>query len=351
MKNYIEQCKKIHSNKYDYSLSIYNKVLDKIKIICPEHGVFEQRLDHHKRGSKCPKCVNDNKRLLVKSFINKSNKIHNNKYDYSLIEYKNHMNNINIICPKHGSFYQTPNNHLNGKGCPKCKKNFKLTYDEFIKKANKKHNNKYDYFLVSFNNVKDKIQIICPIHGIFKQNVYTHINSNGCKKCNSQILNTEHFIELSKKIHNNKYIYNKSIFVKTSRKIKIICEKHGLFYQYPLHHINGNGCPKCKRSKGEEIIEKYLIQKNVRFEIQKSFSDCRFKNRLRFDFYLNDYNYCIEFDGEIHYKSIKYFGGDENLEYIITKDKIKNKYCEDNNIKLLRIKYDDNIIEKLKTII
>jgi hypothetical protein len=348
-------CNLIHENKYDYSLSEFKGLHYKIKIICSKHGIFEQRLDHHKNGKMCPKCKYDERKLTTQEFINKSIEKHGDKYDYSLSEYINHMTKVKIICPTHGIFEQTPNNHLSGSKnegcCAKCNKRYIYSKDEIIEKANIKHNNKYDYSLIDYKNTKDKVKIICPIHGIFEQNLSQHLYKTGCSKCDKPILNTEHFIELSKAKH-NKYDYSLIDFKSTKYKVKIICSIHGIFFQYPLHHIQGCGCPKCStRSKGEEIIEKFLIENNIDYNTQQTFKNCKYKNLLRFDFYLIKYNICIEYDGELHHKSIKYFGGDNTLKENIIKDNIKNNYCENNNIKLLRIKYTDNIIDKLKTII
>jgi len=109
------------------------------------------------------------KKLTTKEFINRAEKIHRNKYDYSLVEYVNTKTKIKIICKKHGIFEQTPNNHLCGKNCPKCHDYNKLTTKEFINKAEKDHGNKYDYSLVEYVNTKTKIKIICKKHGIFEQ--------------------------------------------------------------------------------------------------------------------------------------------------------------------------------------
>jgi len=98
----------------------------KVKIICPEHGIFEQNASSHCLGHGCLKCSKNIKRSTIKKtkkqFIIDANKKHNNKYDYSLIEYINSKLKVKIICPEHGIFEQTPNNHLNGNRCPKCKR-------------------------------------------------------------------------------------------------------------------------------------------------------------------------------------------------------------------------------------
>lgn len=118
---------------------------------------------------------------------------------------------------------------------------------------------------------------------------------------------------------------------------------YGVFEQTPNHHSHGCGCPKCNESKGEKNIRKILDNKNIEYIIQYKFNDCIHIKQLKYDFYLPKYNICIEFDGKQHYKSVKWFGGDKTLKYIQKNDKIKNEYCLKNNIRLLRIRYDDNI--------
>jgi hypothetical protein len=119
--NIIKISNKIHNNFYDYSLVDYVNSKTNVKIICPVHGIFNVTIDNHiNKKSKCSQCIG-NKRYSNKIIIEKFEKIHNNFYDYSLIDYKNRNTNISIICPVHGVFKQLPKHHLNGSGCPKCK--------------------------------------------------------------------------------------------------------------------------------------------------------------------------------------------------------------------------------------
>ena len=127
--DFIKKAKEIHNNKYDYSLVEYIDNKTKVKIICPEHEIFETTPTihiHHK--SKCPKCSKKiKKELKIKNyteiFINKAREIHNNKYDYSLVEYIDNKTKIKIKCPNHGVFETTPSVHINLKcECPNCAK-------------------------------------------------------------------------------------------------------------------------------------------------------------------------------------------------------------------------------------
>jgi very-short-patch-repair endonuclease len=357
-RSFIEKSNKIHENKYDYSLVEYKNAHSKVKIICPEHGQFEQAAYTHIRGTGCKNCYHEHKagnsqRLSNLEFISQSKKIHNNKYDYSLSRYINSKLKIKIICPIHGQFMQTPGKHLSGQGCRKCGqeilKNYqRKTQDNFIKESIKIHGKKYDYSLVQYINVQTKIKIICPVHGVWEQKPNKHLSGQGCRKCSgSYKLTTENFIKRSTEIHNSKYNYSLSVYKDHYKKVKIKCPIHGAFEQGAGSHLSGIGCPKCQDSKGEKEIFKILTEKGLIFETQKSFEGCVYKNRLRFDFYIPSLNICIEYDGEQHFKPIPYYGGQENFELIKKKDNIKTKFCKDNGIQLIRIRFDDNILDKL----
>lgn len=292
---FIEKAELKHYKTYDYSVSNYISANSKIKILCPKHGIFEQVASSHLKGQGCKKCFLDTRRLTNDTIIEKCNLIHGNKYDYSLMNNHNIHVKVKIICPIHGEFEQRPNSHLVGKGCKKCsdsiKQNYKrLTLNEFKEKCNLKHQNKYDYSLITEVELEAKGEIICNIHGKFKQKLKNHL------------------------------------------------------YQ-------GNGCPRCKDSKGELEISKWLTINKLNFIQQKRFKDCRDKLPLPFDFYLPDHNICIEYDGEQHFKPVKRFGGLPNFLKVIKRDLIKTEFCDANDIELLRINYNENIDNYLNSIL
>ena len=363
---FIERATKIHGDKYDYSLVEYINNKSNVKIICPVHGIFEQRADLHKSGRGCPKCVGKNKTSI--DFINDAKKIHGDKYDYSLSVYKNAHEKIKIICDKHGIFEQNYSNHINGYGCPKCsgryKKNsinynlIKKNKEKFIENAKRLHDNKYDYSLVVYKNTRTKIKIICQEHGIFEQTPNNHTSKKyGCPTCGNNHLKEKfkktsvQFILDANNYHNYLYDYSLVDYKNAHEKIKIICEKHGVFNQTPNKHLNGQGCPICKNSRGELSIRKLLIDNNIIFKQEKIFNDCKDQTYLPFDFYLKDYNLCIEFDGKQHFEISDFFGGECGFKKRQKHDQIKNQYCKDNNIDLIRIRYDENINDKLGSIL
>ena len=123
-------------------------------------------------------------------FIKKARKVHGDKYDYSKVNYVKSKTKVCIICPIHGEFWQTPNNHLQGQDCPQCgeiKRKISLsdTKDIFISKAKQVHGDRYDYSKVEYKNNRTKVCIICPTHGEFLQKPNSHLNGQGCRKCST----------------------------------------------------------------------------------------------------------------------------------------------------------------------
>ena len=292
-------------------------------------------------------------KLNTEKFIQKAREVHGNKYSYDYVEYKTTMEPVIITCPIHGNFSKTPNKHISHKqGCPKCgresmKEKMTDTKDIFLDKAVEKFGDKYDYSKVIYVNSNTKVKIICPIHGEFEQTPSRHIHgATGCPKCGgNEKRDTEKFIELAKIQHGDKYDYSKVDYKNNNTNLEIICQKHGSFLQTPYNHIKGAGCPTCKESKGEKMIANKLESNKINFIRQKKFKDCFTsadidgKERcylLPFDFYLPEYNTCIEYDGEGHYKVIY---NDKSFERTKFTDELKTKYCEDNGLKLIRIPY------------
>jgi len=344
--NFIKKSIDIHGNLYDYSLVEYINNNTKVKILCNEHGEFKQKpVNHIYFKCGCPKCAGKN--ITTQEFIEKCNKIHGNLYDYSLVDYKTMHIKIKIICPEHGIFEQTPSNHIH-HGCKKCFFDKKRNNEKIIiEKFKKLHNNLYDYSLIDYKTMNTKIKIVCLKHGIFEQTPVNHLQGKGCYKC-SPNSKKDIFLILEKlnELHNNKYNYDMN-FNKTSNKIEILCDKHGIFYQTLNNHLDGHGCPFCNESSGEKKINQYLSEKNIKFERQKTFSSCKDKRKLPFDFYLCDYNLCIEYDGEQHFMIVEEWGGEEKFLIIKKHDEIKNEFCWKNSIKLLRINYEEKIEEKI----
>ena len=205
--------------------------------------------------------THNRQRKSKEDFISESKTIHGNKYDYSLVTYNNFNENVSIICPKHGIFEQRPSNHLSGKGCKYCGGTSKLDKTLFIYKSKNIHGDKYDYSLVNYINGSTKIKIICAEHGIFEQTPNNHLSKEqGCYKCLDRIYNSETFIKKSMLVHNDIYNYSLTNYITIDTPVKIICKKHGIFEQKPNSHLRNIGCPSCGHinSKYEKEIISYL---------------------------------------------------------------------------------------------
>jgi hypothetical protein len=284
-KLFIEKARNVHGDKYDYTQSVYNGNKNKIKIICKEHGEFYQTpLDHYgQKKCGCRKCSGLFK-MDIHSFIIKSNIIHKSRYDYSKVVFIDRITPVEIICKIHGSFFQTPKNHLShtsGHGCSKCKadstKNrFSMMSDEFENRANKIHNNYYSY--------------------------------------------PEKYINIEK-------------------PLKIICPLHGEFYQRPNNHLKGHGCAECKQYKCEKITGKIIEEL---FGIKPTHNHIiRLSNRKRLyiDYFFNvkGVDYAVEYNGLQHYQPVEFFGGLKGHKEAVRRDKIKEEWCKNNNTRLITI--------------
>ena len=240
---FIEKARKIHGNKYIYTRVEYTDCKTKVCIVCPEHGEFWQSPYKHLSGCGCKECgkikSGNSKKLSVNEFINRANAKYNSKYDYSKVKYVNAKTKVSIICPVHGEFLQTPDNHLRNHECPKCsKQSYPYSVNEFIDKSKEVHGDKYDYSKVNYKNNRTKV-------------------------C-------------------------------------IICKKHGEFYQSPHDHLRGNGCPNCKMSHLEEKV--YILLKKEKINFRYDVRNLKFLNGLTLDFYLPNLNIAIECQGIQHFK-------------------------------------------------
>ena len=183
---FIKRARKVHGDRYDYSKVVYVNASTKVCIICPEHGEFWQIPNSHLMGHGCCECSGLG-RITQENFQEKAKKVHGDKYDYSKVEYIDSKTKVCIICPEHGEFWQTPKDHLSKRGCPKCGGNYHYTTEDFIKKAREIHGNKYDYSKVEYKGAHTKVCIICPEHGEFWQSPDNHYRW-GCKKCQESSL-------------------------------------------------------------------------------------------------------------------------------------------------------------------
>lgn len=290
----ITRSKECHTSEFDnlsYEKTNYVNKKTKVIVTCHnkdengiEHGDFEIATGHLLDGQGCPICrylkSSSKKRRSLEKVIEESRKVHGDKYDYSEIKnYKNDRIKYPIICKQHGTFYQTFNNHIKFKqGCPicgreKCDDARRFTFEDFVERANKRHNNKYIY-------------------------------------------------------HDDEFFTNR----KKYSKLRITCPIHGDFYQTMTNHLFGQGCPICKTSKLEQEFTNFLVEKGIKYEYQKKFDWLIYKRQLELDFYLPEYNVAIECQGSQHFIEDHFY---EPLKVTQERDKLKKKLCEEHGIRII----------------
>lgn len=259
--NFTERANLRHNFKYDYSLTKYVSMKQNVDIICEEHGIFNQCAANHINGAGCPSCANaaraSRHRKTKDEFLKECAAVHGDRYDYSHMHWKDGKTKINILCKLHGEFMQSPNDHTFSKaGCPACANivrgnRLRHVPEHFVHTANIVHNNKYDYSLIEYKNVNNKLKIICPDHGVFEQVAYDHMNGHGCKLCADHAmilkntLSSDEYIKRARLVHGEYYDYSLVQYVSIHTNIDIVCPEHGKFNISPAYHLRGAECPIC----------------------------------------------------------------------------------------------------------
>lgn len=282
----------------------------------------------------------------TKSFLKKAKIVHNDKYDYSLVEYINVRTKITIICPCHGKFQQLPQSHVSGNGCKECQ-NERITFTtkEFIKRCGATHGNKYDYSQTDYLNAHAKVCIICPIHGEFYQKADDHMKGYGCNisPCRTTDYTIKDFIKASVKKHNNRYDYSKVEYVNTKTKTTIVCHRHGDFLQIPNDHLNGAGCPKCSNNYSTISIKwlnKIAIDNNIFIQHALNVGEYNIPNtRFRVDGFCEETNTIYEFHGDVFHGNLnKYLPNETCHPYdkkITAKELYETTMERENKLKFL----------------
>ena len=270
----VNQFRLVHGDKYIYPEQEYKGSTSKVNIICKDHGLFSQTSSGHAMGSGCFECAKISIRAkntnTLEQFVSRANKIHCGKYEYPEQPYTGDDGVISIKCKTHGLFNLLSRDHTgNKKGCEKCSNDKKFL--PLLEKAKIVHKNKYDYPKQDYSgSLVNKILIICPVHGEFKQSLKSHIKGNGCRHCGKELASSktkfsfEKAVSHLKLVHGDTYEYPMQEYVSAASKLKIVCKEHGEFYQAFYCHKEGQGCPKCgvasrqliRRPSFNEVLDK-----------------------------------------------------------------------------------------------
>lgn len=296
--NFLEKAALAHGDKFDYSKVEYVNEYTKIKFDCPLHGEILMSPAGHLKKHGCHKCADVNTARIAfekasKKFKNCCVEKHGNKYDYSKTEYTTARELVTITCPIHGDFRQTPNCHLNGGGCQDCGKiqaniGRRVSLKQILLRCKEMHDDKFDYSEVEYDttaercSTKDKVTIICPLHGKFRQSFDNHMAEHGCRKCGtelvhaSQKLGVEEFIKRAVKKYGDKYDYSEVEYKSCCTHVKIRCNKHNhVFYQTPEKHVMYDGEKFCEFCASERLAEMHEEnKKKAQMETTNVFSEC-----------------------------------------------------------------------------
>ena len=307
-------------------------------------------------GKGCPKCVGNIKKTH-KEYV-KELAIKNPTVEV-IDKYINTLTKITHRCTIHNFEWKTsPGSALKGGGCPLCRSekisNSTLkTHEKYVSEVKQIDSN--IIVIGKYINAKTPILHKCEIDGCeWNASPSNILSGYGCPKCGlrrtteSHRMTNEEYTERLAKINPN--IIALEEYTNSQTLILHKCLIDGYEWKIrPKNTLNGIGCPKCSESKGERRIRIWLENNNIDYIHQHKYEDCKDIHPLPFDFYISTYNVLIEYDGEQHFRPIDLFGGQEYFEYIQKHDAIKNEYCKNNGIPLLRIPYYkyNNIEEEL----
>lgn len=328
----------------------YVKTSEKVRVWCKNknHPPSYAELGKIIKNRRCSKCVVDERRLTyenVKGYIE--------SFNYVLVSdsYTSVHKKLTIKCPQNHTFNMTYANFQQGQRCPTCgvkvrSEKAKYDYDE-VKSCLGSEG--YELLSDEYINVKEKLKLKCPQGHIWEVTLDSFNSGSRCKHCYGNIKFDFEYVK--EYIESFGYKLLSSTYLNCDSKLDLECPNGHKFRMSFYNFKNKNNrCSICSCSKGEDRICSILNRVKIRYKSQYKFKNCKFKNVLPFDFYLPNYNACIEYDGEQHFRPVERFGGLEGFIDTKIRDTIKNVYCKNNDITLIRIPYweFDNIENILK---
>lgn len=294
---FIQKATKKHNGFYSYDLVDYKNYRTKVTIVCPNHGPFEQTPDKHIFcGCGCPHCAK-NVRLTKEEFVKRAIEVHGDKYCYDSVDYVSLKTKVLIICPEHGEFLQEPGSHMRGRGCPNCSRNKKLTLLDFVHRANEIHDNRYNYDSVNYKNNRTNVEIVCPEHGLFLQTPVNHLRGSGCPICGAKQAALKHDHEASELKRRETMLrkYGVDNIMKNldiRKKHKLVLSDPEV--QQKIVDTKRRN-KSFNTSKAEKVIKENLIQLFGSKDVAYQYSDERYP--FNCDFYIKSRDLWIEVNG------------------------------------------------------
>lgn len=348
--SFIEEIKNVDSN-----IKIIGEYVDSntpIEFICACGRITKREPAQMLLGyTKCPYCSQN--RITFKDFKEKLHNIRPNISLITIIDDNNFIgkrNKVEYICECGEKDIKPMESLLNGVRCPKCTKiktgkMSRKTHEQYVKEVHLI--NPEVEILSNYDGGENPIKFKCVCGNIDYKNQARELTRKRCccSKCNkSAKKNTQKFISEMNEINPNIIITGE--YVNAETPISYICECGNEHKSSPSLLLMGHRCGHCNMSKSEYITKEYLEDRNIEYSYDYKFDDCLYKKQLKFDFYLPYYKTCVELDGEHHYRPVRFKGIDEQRaleKHLYTKslDEIKNNYCIEQKINLIRIPYWD----------
>ena len=336
----------IENEGYELLSDSYENIHKKLEIKCPNNHIFKMSFNNFKKGQRCKKCSSKNKYL-----VEEINEIAN-KNGFTLLNKEKEFNMRTAILLENEAgeissmtLYSFENKYIHKEKNINPNYNNKKYTQEFVENMVEKRGCK---LLNQYKGNKSKLKIQCPKGHVFEIRFDSFKKGSGCKECMRDSMKND--IDLVKMKLETRGFRLISRYEGSHEKITVMCNKGHIFDSTFDRLVNHKcDCPICKESKGEKKIRKFLDRNNIQYICQYRINECKCFKSLPFDFYLPEYNTCIEYDGIQHYEENKHFGGHEAFVERQKRDSIKTEYCLNNNIGLIRIPYwdFDNIEEIL----
>jgi hypothetical protein len=262
---FVAAARAVHGDRYDYSKVAYVNNQVRVTIVCPDHGAFEQVPSYHTdNGAGCPAC-SGNKRVTTADFVAESKKVHGDRYDYSLVAVTTNTTPVQIVCPDHGVFLQAPKQHRKGQGCPTCGGTQKLDQGVMLTRFAEVHGARYDYSKAVYTSAREEVTIVCPDHGEFSQIAALHWGGRGCPKCAKRVLAADlrksaDEVQLDLQRQGGAgFTYDVSGYTNNKGFISVTCDRGHVFEQR-VNDAKRYGCPSCagRNSAGEGELRAFI---------------------------------------------------------------------------------------------
>ena len=320
----------------DLPIEDYINNSTKINHKCSKGHIYQQASGKHLQGQGCPVCKKKTTEEYVQECKDKG-------LDLPIEDYINTRTKINHKCSKGHIYPQRPHNHLQGQGCPLCGGNYSYTPKEYYNLCKEKG---LDLPVENYKGAMTKINHKCSKGHIYPQTPNSHLCGDGCSICGGTKKKTpEQYVQECKENGLDLPIED---YINNSTKINHKCKQGHVYSQIPRSHLEGIGCPSCSESKGENCIRSYLDEHCIKYIPQKTFNDLKDKKLLSYDFYLPNYNILIEYQGIQHFESVSFNGKDyTDLDKQKHHDNLKRDYARNNGYKLLRPTYKTDTQEKI----